>query len=194
MKIDYENLYNGSWFLVFFHDSNFGNFKTNKEASFSLNKNKYSVLKRIDETFKINGVFEFLLMYPNATGQNHWTQTVSPAYAQPNEENGYKEINVSWTVNGFHGLSLSNASKAYIDGSPFEATCYYAIGSKYTEFTYLPADTWGEDRKRFYQVFLWLRVNEPLLIRKLFNMCTFGNRKRSFNPFRISLMIIISKF
>ena len=183
MSIDYENLYNGSWFLVFFHDSNFGQFKTNKEASFSLKKHKYSVLKRIDDTFKINGVFEFILKYPNASGQNHWTQTISPAYAKPNEDNGYKPIDISWTSYGFHGLALSSDTNTFIDGSPYESTWFYAIGDKNTGFPYLPSYSWGDDNKRFYQVYLWMRVKDPLLLRKLFSTCTIRIKKRSINPF-----------
>ena len=191
MASDYPCLYNNSWFLVFFHDSSFGKFESKREGAYSLKKNKFSVLKNIDDSFKINGVFEFLLKYPNATGQNHWTQTVSPAYAQPNTENGYVPINISWRGDGFQGLSLSNSSTAYIDGSPFHPHNFFAIGSMYN-CGYLPSFSWGNDNVRYYQVFLWMRVNDPSLIRKLFGFCTVVYKKQKINACYLSLLFIIS--
>ena len=190
MLNDYPELYNNSWFLVFFHDISYGHFLNKKEASFSLKKHKYSVLKKIDDSFKINGVFEFLLKYPNATGQNHWTQTVSPAYANPNTENGYAPINVSWTDYFFHGLAISNQTYSYIDGSPFHDSWFYSIG-KFSCEEYLAGPTWGTEQKRYYQVFLWMRVNDPHLLKKLFSICTIPHKRHAFNSFTISLLFLI---
>ena len=192
MAYNYPSLYNDSWLLVFFHDSSIECFKDKKEASYSLKKHKYSVLKKIDDSFKINGAFEFLLKYPNATGQNHWTQTISPAYAQPNVENGYIPINVSWKGNSFHGLSLCSLSCSYIDGSPFsEDTWFYSIGMISSKPAKIPAYAWENGDKSFYQVYLWLRVIDHSLIRKLFNTRSFGVCRSGVNKLNVCILTFI---
>lgn len=164
------------WILIFHHDSTFGMFSRYSEARYSMNKNKFSVIGRIDDSFKINEKFEFMLKYPNISGQNHWTQTVNPIHAQPNVL-----VNDTWFSNNWHGLSLSNDKEStFIDGSPFNSdTCYYAIGCMYKSL-YIPGPEWSLEGKQFTQVDLYIKVNDMTLVSKLFNRCTVRNRNDHF--------------
>ena len=60
---DPTNLSDGKWILLLHHNSSGGVFFKNKEeALFSLKKNKYSVLNKLNDRFKNNeGKFEFMI-------------------------------------------------------------------------------------------------------------------------------------
>lgn len=170
----YPKVFNDSWFLIFHHDATHGMFHSKEQAKYSLDPNKFSLLKRIDDSFKIDGSFEFLLMYPNLTGQNHWRQTVNPIHAEPNQENGYQEVNVSWKSNNWHGLAVSNLRQTYLDGSPFNgSTWFYSIGTtKYLNHVTIPGPEWSAGGKDFYEVNLWIRITNYIILRKLYELCT----------------------
>ena len=122
-------VFNNSWSLVFHHEYDAGLFRSKRDALFSTKKGRFSVLGKINENFKVNGKFEFLLEYPPFSGYNQWYQTINPIHAKPNEENGYEEISCTWKVNEWHGLSLSNNTFCLIDGSPFGDTFFTRLDS-----------------------------------------------------------------
>ena len=173
----YPDLYNDTWLLVFHHNTLHGMFKSKTHAKYSLDPNKFSLLKRIDDSFKIDGKFEFLLKYPNLTGYNHWTQTVNPIKAQPNTENGYVPIEIKWDNNFWHGLSLSNHVTSYLDGSPNADTWFYSIGTnEYNTNEFIPGSDWVVDGKYLKEVNLWIKVTNNFVARKLFQICTKQQR------------------
>ena len=78
----YRYKYNAWWLLAVYHDSSQGDY-------FSLNDNErnplwcdkpnlYSIMGEINDRFKIDGKYEFLLEYPSRQGFNRWRQTFSP--------------------------------------------------------------------------------------------------------------------
>ena len=164
----YKEVSNRKWMLVFYHKfvKNEDLFKNKTEALFSNTENKYSILSKINPSFRINGRYEFLLEYPRFQGYfNHWSQRINPINAQPNEDNGYKPINISWTNQSWHGLALSSTSNTLIDGSPYNETWFYSIGSitnwGNTIPSYVDLYLFPESERSKYittEVMLWIRV------------------------------------
>ena len=53
-----------TWVLIFHHNSSNKDFFRNKnEALFSTKKNKFSLLGRLNDDFKIDGKYEFIIEY-----------------------------------------------------------------------------------------------------------------------------------
>ena len=155
---------NRKWLLVFRHkfETNADLFSKESEVLFHESKNKFSILGAIDESFRSNGVYEFLLEYPEVEGFNHWTQTKNPATCPPNTENGYKGINITWNTYGWHGLSRSDpTSGAFIDGSPFSEGWFYAIGQNANWFNAIPAfvNYYDPNYTKTCEVLLWIRIS-----------------------------------
>ena len=125
-----------SWYLIYEHimESSDDYFDKNSDPLEVLScnkKHKYSVIGFVEShlsLFRNNGRYEFKLEYPEINKINHWTQTVFPTRAASSTENGYKEIDCPLQKKGWHGLSLSNRSETYIDGSPFINTWFCPIG------------------------------------------------------------------
>ena len=46
---------NNTWLLIFHHYSKNGYFNSHKEALYSIKKDKFSILEKIDDSFKIDG-------------------------------------------------------------------------------------------------------------------------------------------
>ena len=120
-----------NWLKIFSHEMIENNYFTSeKELQLTNNDGKFSIIGAIDESFKVNGVYEFLLEYPDISDNyNQWNQTVFPLDSiKYNPDIEYKKIQVFWDVN-FFGLSRSNEPKSYIDGA-IDGNWYYAIGAK----------------------------------------------------------------
>ena len=164
----YKEASNRRWILVFYHNfsSDKDLFKNKTEALLTNQENKFSILGKIKPSFRINGRYEFLLEYPGIEGYfNHWSQTKNPVNAKPNEENGYKPINVSWEGLSWHGLSLSSSEGTLIDGSPYSGGWFYSIGLMKNWFNMIPSfvdfPSLPEKEKEKYrttQVKLWIRI------------------------------------
>ena len=152
-----------SWFLIFRHNITEGGvFKSKEEAKFSLKKGKFSLLSKVDDSFKVEDKFEFLLRYPPYDGYQHWTQKTNPLYSPPGVENHYAPIQCSWSDSSWHGLSLSSDANTLIDGSPFDNTWFYSIGMVYL-YNKLPGPRWEESITGgdFNEVNLYLRLKDP---------------------------------
>ena len=117
------------WALIFHHESKYGYFLNERQALLSYDIRKFSVLSKVDDSFKIDGYFEYLLIYPDIDGYSQWKQSVNPIDAKPEQPNGYQNISFSWSDgNSFNGLSRSSEKTTLLDGSPFQNTWFYAIG------------------------------------------------------------------
>ena len=136
-----KNFLDLNWLLIFYHDSHGAQFFKEKEAHYNIQKNKFSLFDKINDSFKIVNesnihVYEFLLEYPEIDGFNRWQQVLFPSDPRTRSESiGYNPLNISWTDTNFEGMALSSAtSLTFIDGSPKDRnTWHFAIGS-YHEF------------------------------------------------------------
>jgi hypothetical protein len=166
------------WRLIFRHkyETDADLFTSESEVLSCNSKKKFSILGTIDESFRSNGVYEFLLEYPEVEGFNHWTQTKNPVTCQPNTENGYKGIHISWSSWYWHGLSRSSTSSTFIDGSPFHGTFYYAIGLYKNWCDAIPAfvNNYDPNYVKTCEVLLWIRISG--------NECTCIIRRDSIVP------------
>ena len=121
-----------NWLKIFSHEMIENNYFTSeKELQLTNNDGKFSIIGAIDESFKVNGVYEFLLEYPIELPNefNHWNQTLFPlesADYEPDIE--YNPIEISWNIN-FYGLSRSDSTLTFLDGSKY-SNWWYAIGAK----------------------------------------------------------------
>ena len=62
--IKIKSKYGATWELIFFHNSsNYEYFET-EEAYFCNETNKFSIIGLIDDSFRYNGYYEYLLEYP----------------------------------------------------------------------------------------------------------------------------------
>ena len=123
--------------LIFYHKVQNAEdlFINDDEARSSNTQNKYSILENIEknqERYKILDMFEFLLIFPEKNGCNHWRQKLFPTQANPKEENGFIDLGSTYNDNYWKGLSKSSAYQVtYIDGSPEVDSWYFPIGLKH---------------------------------------------------------------
>ena len=166
-----KNHKNDRWMLVFYHNSSNGLFYNEfEEIKFQndYKHGKYSIFGLLQSDLKQNNKFEFLLEYPELNGYNLWRQSNNPI-----EENklpdivfvkGYEEINVQFTMNCWHGLSLSDSDKTFIDGSNCQQTgqlenyYYYSIGAT---SAWLGDNCFAGPEKCVHNVYLWVRMSPP---------------------------------
>ena len=122
-----------SWTKVFSHDTSGGLFTDGPDA-FKKNKNNpdaklFSVLNTLQRFKMDDGKFHLKLCYPELGGRcNEWTQTTN--LAKRSDIRKFVAINLAFS-NNFTGLgvTLTSASKTFIDATPSEDAWSYAIGA-----------------------------------------------------------------
>jgi plastocyanin len=89
----------------------------------------YSILDELENYRKVNGEFEFKLIWPEHEGTNsqQWIQKSNPATST--HVAGYKEVDVPFTTSNWDGLSRSSDASTLLDGSSSHTHWYYAVGS-----------------------------------------------------------------
>ena len=132
-----------NWLKVFYHNVDGGTFESGDEVMFSLNKDKFSVLKYVNEMFQYKGKYEMMIECPSDepshSGFVWWRQSKFPKKDDPIETTGEKvegfELNPKSTWNesadndDFTGLSRSNSGHTFFDGtSSSEGHWYFAVG------------------------------------------------------------------
>ena len=124
------------WVKLFSHNSSGEVFFSSKsEALFCNSPQKYSILGLLDYRFLINGVFEFLLEYPNEHEFYRWQQTSNPITTQEvvgvttKESIGYRKISGNDGYWNWGGLVLSSTDYTLLDGSIGHENWCVAIGS-----------------------------------------------------------------
>ena len=174
-------------FLLIFHQNTINNdlFKTEDEFLETNTANKYSILKHIDDDFKINGLFEFIMDYPEIKEYGRWTQTKNPLNAKPDEDVDVQEKESTWDkeVNfiGLHQSSLKTA--CFIEGTDAVSqntglpNWYYAIGQKikWESTNYLAGPYYSNKKLNIHQVFLWLKIADLHLLKRIFHHHTQQN-------------------
>ena len=187
VQIYYQNIAKGR--------NNF--FKDNNEANFSLSRNAFSVLKFIDDEFKIDDVFEFILYYEELKTIIHWSQEVS--FHMKVKQTGYRPLHVDDDILYFGGLAVNTiASSSYLDGMPNSDEWWYSIGSRglssYNKRSGFPGPIYTL-RTEVNVSSLWIRIDNfklmrklPFLLRKFSCKCSI----RSNNYFLLLMIFILS--
>ena len=190
----YKEIFNRKWILVFYHkfENDQDLFKSKEEALQTNQPKKYSILGKIDTRYAISREYEFLLEYPKFAGYyNHWAQTKNPIFANAKQDNGYREINISWNENYWKELALSSSGYTLIDGSPYDDTWFYSIGLYDNWRDAIPANielgNYPENQRKKYTVreaLLWIRI--------LFRDSKCYCRTHFINLFPFSLILLLS--
>ena len=167
-------------FLLIFHQNTFTNdlFETESECLKTNSIHKYSILKYINDDFKTGDVFEFIMEYPEINEYGHCTQSKNPLEAEPNQDVNVRQMNSTW-VNGMNFIGLhqsSNPSMCYLEGTDHISSVtgqpdwYYAIGQKVPWNTNCLAGPYAsEKRLKIHQVFLWLKISNIDLLKRIFH-------------------------
>lgn len=137
-RLKTKQFWGRTWMLVFRH-STLKNVKYFTSANALLNNEEdlFSIIGKIDDTFKYNSKFEFLLEYPEKKAFVIWRQSKSPTTQRESGSfaEGFEPIHLIGDAVTFGGLQISsNTDYTKFDGDLRTANCYYEIGSygKYT--------------------------------------------------------------
>ena len=136
----YKESLGRKWLKVFHHYSGSGEyFNSESEVSFINSTNKFSILGMINNEYKIENKFEFLLEYPQISGYNHWNQSINPLLdleVPSQQATGYNPISITWSQSSWGGLVKSMpGSGTIIDGSAGDGMWYYAIGCTHSSWS-----------------------------------------------------------
>ena len=152
---------NKNWLKIFYHNSSNGIYFNNLNETLNCNTEfKYSILYKINSSFKINGKFEFLLEYPELfPNYNHWTQVKNPLETfeiiDGNNDLGYEPIHIDWDAQYWGGLiTSSRTSNTLLDGSVGNIKWHYSIGAINKD--YYPK--FPGPGIYIHEVILWIRI------------------------------------
>ena len=150
--------YGAAWVLVFLHDSSTGLYYSNTEVLSTSSQYKYSILNYLED-FKYQGVWEFLLEYPELQGYNRWNQSSNPT--KSTSVTDYNPIHITWDINDWNGLALSSTSNTFIDGSPTSNSFFYSIGlyRQWRESIPGPYNITDDEYEAIHKVLLWARIS-----------------------------------
>ena len=167
-----KTLSDGSnWARIFYHNNKNASvlFTSLVECKNTQTTDKYSRMYLLeDDTYKLNGKFEFMLCYPiDAPGKyNRWRQTNAPQneyvtrVSSGSQVTGYEAIHIDWTSNYWGGLeryqsSAAAAETTWLDGSVGHGNWFYAIGSMATHGRGIPSYDSTADVTE-----LWVRIDD----------------------------------
>ena len=165
--------YGKYWLKIFYHDCSEGDWFTTERQLYYINtKNMFSIFNMIDERFKIDEYYEFLLEYPTIPNKyNNWRQKVFPLDSTEynNTDIGYYDygMHIDWNETNWGGLRMSNYDLAFIDGTYYLSRCWFSIAAKktYVEGELLfPGPSHEFDAgTTVSQVYLWVRIPHSIL-------------------------------
>ena len=176
-------------------------FVDNSEANFSLKRNKFSVLKFIDDNFRIstNNHFEFILYYKELNLIHHFSQNWSIHSTPVNGE--YSPLHTTNQVQLFVGLGPSNNDQSFIDGEVLSTDWWYCIGAKEvfkynadiseTVIAGIPGPIIKGKFTVVNGVSLWLRLENIELLDKfprINKACTYKRASRSISTILMNIM------
>ena len=197
-----ENDNNYKWVLIFHHNSSNRVLfkKENKnEVLFSMDKNKYSILRKITEKHKIGEYYEFMLKYPQRNHYIIWKQKTNPIYSPSNSDVGFEliEKNTPDISENFDGLALSSQpNHSYLDGMIADSSWFYSIGAyqSWGKSYCFPGPYYGEEDFCFSIVDLYIKIKNENLIYELIEdkYCTI-NCKQNIIHYNILLILFITK-
>ena len=163
--------------LVFHHNTINSNFFNSYSEFLSTDSiDKYSILGFIDDDFKIDNSFEFIMEYPETSKYAHWKQDINPLEGERNEIT-CNIIDKTWNedpTNPFVCLHKSERiNKTYVEGteglsSQVKPQYYYSIGLRETWYNnHLPAYISSPTTSNIHEVFLWLKITDLNLLKKI---------------------------
>ena len=131
-RLFYKYKYRKTWLLLYYHDfSKVGKWDKAIDAMNYSDPNKYSIIYYLNDDFKIDDSYEFLLDYPEVEGQNIWRQKNNPLNEHKAENKtkaeGYKGISISWSTQFWGGL-FKSAGEGLLEGSYLTGYSWYGIG------------------------------------------------------------------
>ena len=158
----YYDLFNNQLFmLLFYHDSTKKPFWNNSIVKSNEDPSLYSILSSLNDNYKSNGKFEFILEYPKTESPSfpiiHWRQLKNPLEETPTDKNnqivrGFQPIHID--DKHFVGLSNSFYSGTFLDGCNGSECWYYAIGVNKSNYNPLIP---GPFEIKVSTVALWVR-------------------------------------
>jgi hypothetical protein len=188
--------YNGSkWIMIFHQKHPEGGFFTDDECLKSLRKKRFSVIGSINESFKINSRYHFLLEYPALGDKIEWEQTKEITHSEPVDAFVYNA-----TFNGFNGLGLSYDRKyACFDGSPGDCgytQFWYTVGAKYhyPEGGPIPGPVYQNKAIVVNEVKLWIKFDDVFVFEYLpiiAPKCTVNYKRTLSFSFSFAMFLMI---
>ena len=176
---------NSIWLLLFHHDVTIGEFfysRAESKKCFNYTKGKYSILYTLNNEYRINEKFEFLLEYPEINKSNQWRQSNNPLHQTfVGNENvtGYEPINIQLSESHWHGLHKVNNEQVTLLAGSYNGDWFYSIGTVSKEFS--PCFPGPGTKSKI--VSLWVKIRgEP-------NKCTFRQRRRLISLFSVVIYI-----
>ena len=176
-------------------------FKNDYECLFSNEENKYSLLGYINDQFRVQGSFVFLLEYPETPCHYFFSQEVNPIFTTPDNVEGFTPYSSNCSSNlKFIGLNRNNyQNAAYLDGivtNPSNSWYwFFGIGQK---------TTWGgHDQIPGYissyspiilEVNLWMQFDDPHVLYLLHQYFTCNSCVRFLYFHLISCSFFITFF
>ena len=176
-----------TWVLIFHHNSsNKDFFRNENEALFSTKKNKFSLFGRINDDFKIDDRYEFIIEYPQTKRFYQWTQTKNPIKAKAYEYIGFIPNETGY--GDFTGLALSNYKRCtLLDGFVNHSYWNIAIGAyrNWDSDRCFPGPGGTNASFCYNTVNVYMRINDAQKLERLlsFNLCTRRIRCRTYRVF-----------
>ena len=156
--------YNESNFVLIFSQKypSGGLFHSEEECNKSIKKNKYSVIGLIDDKYKLNEYFHFLLEYPELHSKLEFKQKLPITSTSNNVQPIYYNKSFSY----FYGLAKSaDIEKTCFDATPGEGTLnwWYSIGTIHSCETQWNDNVIPGPIQGVNYVKLWIRIREASL-------------------------------
>ena len=167
--MDFKYKFSAAWQLIFFHNSTTGLFFDETKIQSIDDDHRYSIMGSINEKYKRNGYFEYLIEYPEVPGYNRWKQQKSIADTEVSDnatDIGFKPIHIDFhnRETPFEGLSKSNTRYTIYDGSPAKGASnsgfWFSIGAtgKYNQKNQFPGPYYGTVEDGVTLCYLWIKV------------------------------------
>ena len=163
-------------FLLVFHQNTFTkDFFTSQDEFLETNTfHKYSIWKYIDDDFKTDDVFEFIMEYPETGKFGRWTQTKNPLEAVDEENVNVVDKGSTWETDmPFNGLHYSNRYECFMDGTNLVTqhggnTWYFTIGLRMEWSGNILPNYKSQVLIEIHQVYLWLKITNLNLLKRIF--------------------------
>ena len=161
--------YNESkWIMIFHQKYPSGGLFNDRECLKSLKKNKFSVIGSVNESFKIDSKYHFLIEYPETGDLIEWEQSKEITHKASVDAFHYNK-----TFAGFRGLGFSfDTNKSCFDGSPGDngyESWWYSIGTKQAYITNkaIPGPVFSSYNVPVNEVSLWIKFEDVFIFEKL---------------------------
>ena len=193
--------YNDSyWLKVFYHYNPDGKngFQDENEALYCINnKYKYSILSSINYRYKIKGLYEFIIEYPELGTYNRWQQKENPIDItedlKTKDVEGFNPIETFATSSDWGGLAKATNDTAcgiiptLLNGAPASSSWHFSVGQYKNAFWYWNDTTVysiPSNSVPVSTVVLWLRLPKIRL-----NTCEISCNSHKISIFTFILLL-----